>query len=78
MAWAGHLHNTLVTGNVYFRAAYHYNKQEVKDGTVAVRYTHTSTNYSDATTKGVGPLKVKQFVPVLHGYELPNPLLSKC
>ena len=74
-------HEDLVTsGNMYFRTSYHYmyNKEEVEDGTVAVRYTHTSTNYSDATAKGLGHIKVKQFLPVLHGYELPNPLLCKC
>ena len=60
--------------------SYHYNKEEVEDGTAGVRYTHTATNYSDATTKGLGPIKVtcRQFNPVLHGYELPNPLLRKC
>ena len=68
----------LASGNMYFRTSYHYNKEEVEDGTVAIRYTRTSTNYSDATTKGLGPIKVKRFLPVLHGYELPNPLLRKC
>ena len=62
-------HEDLVTsGNMYFRTSYHYNKdnkEEVEDGTVAVRYTHTSTNYSDATTKSLGPIKVKQFKPVV-------------
>ena len=72
-------HEDLVTsGNMYFRTSYHYNKEEVEDGTVAIRYTHTSTNYSDATTKGLGPIKIRQFKPVLHGYELPDPLLRKC
>ena len=43
-------HEHLVTsGNMYFRTSYHYNKEEVEDGTVAVRYTHTSTNYSDSS-----------------------------
>ena len=72
-------HEDLVTsGNMYFRTSYHYNKGEVEDVTVAIRYTHTSTNYSDATTKGLGPIKIRQFKPVLHGQELPNPLLRKC
>ena len=72
-------HEDLVTsGNMYFRTSYHYNKEDVEDGTVAIRYTHTSTNYSDATTKGLGPIKVRQFLPVLHGYELPDPMLRKC
>ena len=53
---------------MYFRTSYHYNKEGFEDGTVAIRYTHTSTNYSvssDATTKGIGPIKVSQFKPVL-------------
>ena len=69
-------HEDLVTsGSMYLRTSYHYNKEE---GTVSVSYTHASTNYRDATTKGIGPIKAKQFLPVLHGYELPNPLLRRC
>ena len=73
-------HGDLITsGNMYVctMSSYHYNKEDAEDGTVAIRYTHTSTNHSDAPDKGLYPLSVKQFLPVLHGYELPNPLLSK-
>ena len=72
-------HEDLVpSGNMYFRTSYHCNKEEVEDGTVAIRYIHTSTNYNDATTKGIGPIKIRRFKPVLHGCELPDPLLRKC
>ena len=50
----------VTSGNMYFRTSYHYDKEEVEDGTAAIRYTHTSTNCSDATTKGLGPIKVRQ------------------
>ena len=71
-------HEDLVTsGNMYVHTSYHYNKEEVEDGTVAIRCTHASNNYSDATPKGLGPIKIRKFKPVLHGHELPNPLLRK-
>ena len=73
------IHEGLVTScSMYFRTSNHGNKEGVADGTAAIRHTRTSTNDSCATTKGLGPIKVRQLKPVLHGYELPNPLLRKC
>merc|ERR1711998_207617 len=60
----------LVTaGNMYFRTGYHYNKEAVRDKYVSVAYIHTSSNISDACTKGLGSNKIKTFEPVLHGYQ---------
>ena len=60
----------LVTaGNMYFRTGYHYNKEAVRDGYVQVRYAHTSWNFSDAMTKGLGSAKIKCFKPYLKGHK---------
>ena len=58
----------LVTaGNMYFRTGYHYNKEAVRDKFVEVRYINTQYNVSDVTTKGLGPNKIREFYPYLHG-----------
>ena len=65
----------LVTaGNMYFRTGYHYNKEAVKDGYVSVHFICTADNISDATTKALGPAKVKAFKSPLTGHSPPlNP-----
>ena len=60
----------LVTaGNMYFRTGYHYNKEQVRDGYVQVKYVHTSWNLADAMTKALGNSKLKCFKPYLKGHK---------
>ena len=62
----------LVTaGNMYFRTGYHYNKECRRDGYVDVEYIHTSLNVSDALTKSLATVKVRQFEAMLHGFADP-------
>ena len=62
----------LVTaGNMYFRTGYHYNKEAVRDGYVEVVYCNTDDNIADATTKALGPAKVRVFKPQLTGHSTP-------
>ena len=62
----------LVTaGNMYFRTGYHYNKEAVRDGYAEVVYCNTDDNIADATTKALGPAKVRVFKPQLTGHSTP-------
>ena len=65
----------ITAGNMYFRTGYHYNKEAVRDGYVTVHYLHTTLNYSDACTKGLGAAKIREFEPILHGHQ-PLPTLK--
>ena len=64
----------LVTaGNMYFRIAYHYCKEAVRDDFVSVHYCNTTPNVRDITTKALGPVKYEGFEAQLHGHKpLPN------
>jgi len=63
-------HEDIVTkGNMYFDAAFHYNKERVKAGDINVLYVNTNSNVADPLTKGLGPIKEEQFREPLCGYD---------
>ena len=63
-------HEDIVTkGNMYFDAAFHYNKERVKAGDVNIYYVNTHSNVADPLTKGLGPIKEEQFREPLCGYD---------
>ena len=54
---------------MYFRTSYHYNKEALRDGIVAIYYCDTTVNVSDAQTKGLSPIKTEAFEPYLTGHK---------
>ena len=67
----------VIVGNMYFRTGYHYYKEAVRDQYVSVHYAHTTQSISDACTKGLGPINIEGFEPLIHGHEPLTDLLSE-
>ena len=63
------MENFVSTGNMYIYLSYHFIKEVVANGHIAVKWKRSGFNLSDLMTKGVGSKEIKALLGCLCGYE---------